>query len=1287
MNPWVAREQEPLPLLGADHDLALPNAKLWRGLCGLAFLFAIFALAACGGGAGKTGNLNIGGPGGNAALVSVHQGRLVNVFGLRTVGAISLQELVQIDVLVGSNIADQRDGNSNLKDNEILYDFTNTDPETLQLRLLITREIGSAEFRAAFDALDDGARLISPDQSGRDTSVVPYPVVARNAGLRLTFARDLGITDDFFVDRNAFGQVIGIKNSEAIQLLKIVGDPNDAQDTGDFQVIPSRFVVRGNQILVDSVLLGSEGLRFNAKNTAEGMPASSDQVGANIRLAVALAGPLSIPGVQADSFAASGRNNSGVASIIRDYRSGNDDDNSSELSRVFVLDNLPPRVVGNLPMLLEGIGPGVTGTKVISLFKNGLSHEIDQGDVLRLFDDSSQLAFSLDILQEPQADLGLPSVQRVDVVVAAQVDDQGVDLLQAFFAQNSAPQAILVAEFVAERSNPLSGLYYGDDFANFLDFTPAPLGGTDVSPFAGAIVHFSKPVNLAKLRPLDNAFIATRNLLDPVEIAGFLEERGMPATEIDNPEFIAKFRTPHLVQSRVFDETGSQTSIRIQPTQGLYLDDAIRDAATQGTPYQYYFHLFAGPGGIEDLAGNFLDFQSETSVITSQIQAFTLDTSNRLGTTEPRFANNLVAYVVRRFAAEDEDERPSLYRDQPGSDYPKEVTVAGETPRAAELSVPDLFGPVIILASGQLQARQTARVTRVVDNRNQVPPPPQNIPPAPPDPLQWCPTTTTGPHRVTTSAGLVFSAPIQNPYNPFGSRLQTLWREIDFSLSRTDPNDFNLDVEQMYWAPFQASPITFDEFDNVSLFLGHSEYRPETCVLAAAATPAMPNSGLRGNFDSNFARNLDAGGVIDDRPKPHPAFKEAVLTISSQDTILEPTLVNRFLPLPDFEDATLQGFSDPLFVWRDERVLVQGGRNGLARFLFSQDPNPYVVSPFCAGMGGNVIDGPVINGQSSLSVKLGGWYSQSNTLLAAPAVGDVRTEGLVGSIGLPLLAEFQVLPDSPDSPELPLDDPFQASGQNGSQVSISVGSSPRPDFRVYSAGGVGISGPTIVGPGSFKWANAAGGIIPNGGRTPPGDNTLYWIMADFLKRSSVVTFGFVDIMNPHRMPEVMSAGADPRLGPYQVGQGMLPDFTFDFEPPLADLPPGTAVMPEFRAAGEIDPNPWPAQAGASRRPNAANFPLSPCIAGDAHIKHWDDRNARNTWTYLYNLNLTTYQEDPNRLMVANFTDQFGGPNESFTPADVRYFNWRFIMRNNVQANPPVSPIIESFSVSYRFTQR
>ena len=80
-------------------------------------------------------------------------------------------------------------------------------------------------------------------------------------------------------------------------------------------------------------------------------------------------------------------------------------------------------------------------------------------------------------------------------------------------------------------------------------------------------------------------------------------------------------------------------------------------------------------------------------------------------------------------------------------------------------------------------------------------------------------------------------------------------------------------------------------------------------------------------------------------------------------------------------------------------------------------------------------------------------------------------------------------------------------------------------------------------------------------------------------------------------------------------------------------------------------------------------------------------SSRDWWTYHYNRTITSYTEDPNDLVDSSFTNQFSGPHESFEGKDVRYFNWRFIMKNNVESDPPVSPRIESFAVSYRLNQQ
>ncbi len=52
-----------------------------------------------------------------------------------------------------------------------------------------------------------------------------------------------------------------------------------------------------------------------------------------------------------------------------------------------------------------------------------------------------------------------------------------------------------------------------------------------------------------------------------------------------------------------------------------------------------------------------------------------------------------------------------------------------------------------------------------------------------------------------------------------------------------------------------------------------------------------------------------------------------------------------------------------------------------------------------------------------------------------------------------------------------------------------------------------------------------------------------------------------------------------------------------------------------------------------------------------------------------------------------FVSSFAGPNDQFLAANVSYFNWRFLMRNNVDADPAVSPVIDSFAVTYRFERQ
>jgi hypothetical protein len=1267
-------------------------------------LFAVSAFGGCGGSGDSAAGAG-GAPRGNAALSRVEYGRLVDVYGLARSGQAMTVVPYRADVLIGPDIQDQREPNSSKQDHEILYDFVSANPDNLQPRLLITREIGSNAFEEALDALDDEVRLVRPARFGDDVATQPFSIVPRNAALRLTFTRSLGVEDGFFVQRDADGRVIGVKNTDAVQLMKIVGDPRDGQHAGDFEVIPARVVVRNDQLIIDPVLLGSEGLQYQTPNSAAGLPEAPDRIGANIRLAIALDGPLRIPGIQEDRVGGlQGANNSGFRSVIRDFRSGNRADDSADVSRGFVRDPIPPRIVGAILMYLERVDPLDERTQVVTIFKSNVVHEIDRGDVLRFVVDNSGVPVAVtEVAVDPADDRGRPDAKRVRVIVSSRDVLEKIDPTNrldfpsdpskrdAWLVQN-APKAVLVAEYTAERVE--NGVLVRDDPRYFMTFSPSPLPkeldgqlfpsepNENVSPFASAIVRFTKPLDLATVKAYDTLFFGTRDLLSVDAIEEFKDAFLLTAQAFD----VDKYMTPHLVGARVRDEDGSQTAMRLQPELGFYLDEAMRQATVdlpfrkigdqssmKRNTFRYFLHLKAGLDGIKDLSGNALDFQSGGTPRDSLVVDFGLDT--RKGASGlPLFPDNLAVTIARRFTKKDEDEQPSYYLNELSQDNPN---------KALAFRLPDLFGSVTYFADGTLGARPGSRISRIVDDLNQQPPPPQGSG-GQPNPLRFCPFQIGTEGQVATAtASVKFPAPLQNPLNPFGCRLQTIWREIDMSLSRTDPDDFNLDVEQMYWAPFTAAPIVFDEFDRQSLFLNHSEFRTEPCVNDWGALPSMPSSGLSTKFSGNAVENLTPGGTRDSQPVSHTAYADKNLVISPNLAFTEPTGVNRFLPLPRFDR--------PYFVWRDETVSEQGGNCKLGRdtnVVLAGNFTPYIISPFLAGRG------RFATGTSSVALSTGYWDNRNNFGIANRGTAEIRTGGLVGSIALPLLADFWTYPDKED---LPIDNPFRAAGANGWQIALAVQSSSVPAFRAYSAGGRAGTSTTIVAPGQPEWETASGGISPiNGRRTTSSDNSVFWAVADFLKRQTVVTSGFVDIANPHRMPSAGGAlpdgFADPRLGPY-FGEAVPPThrpvFSYTFEPPLALLPGGTTVIPEFRAAGIVDPEAWAAVENSyTPAPTPVNFPLDPLKAGDAHIRKLDDRviagQIRNYWTYYYNRNVTSYVADPNMLMNDSFLSRYAGPNESFRARDVKYFNWRFIMKNNVEANPPVAPVIDSFAVTYRF---
>ena len=210
-------------------------------------------------------------------------------------------------------------------------------------------------------------------------------------------------------------------------------------------------------------------------------------------------------------------------------------------------------------------------------------------------------------------------------------------------------------------------------------------------------------------------------------------------------------------------------------------------------------------------------------------------------------------------------------------------------------------------------------------------------------------------------------------------------------------------IRDRYWAPYTGTNLTFDEFDRVSMWLGHSEYRPIPCVGDFSSLPSFTQSGLRREFEKNFAWNpkpTGSGTTIESQAPRVAAYVDTPMQIDPADVLLEVNQVNRFLPLPEFQA--------PYFVYRDETVVEQGGRSADSlndgSDISGTDYAPYILTPFSMGQGSRWIDD---NGQPGAVRFVNSYWNDARShSLVSPASGDDYTGGLTGNIALPLIADF-----------------------------------------------------------------------------------------------------------------------------------------------------------------------------------------------------------------------------------------------------------------------------------------
>ncbi|MBL4769651.1 MAG: hypothetical protein JKY61_00535 [Planctomycetes bacterium] len=282
---------------------------------------------------------------------------------------------------------------------------------------------------------------------------------------------------------------------------------------------------------------------------------------------------------------------------------------------------------------------------------------------------------------------------------------------------------------------------------------------------------------------------------------------------------------------------------------------------------------------------------------------------------------------------------------------------------------------------------------------------------------------------------------LQTPLSNLGSKMQIVYRFMDFGWALEDSTTANLDVTGISWAPVNGL-VTFDSFSGFEIRMSHSGFAPDEVINPATLWPAWPMSGLSGTFNENPLDSVaDPQKVMHARHMGYQVNPGAVYTTGGSNT--------RLIPFPLNRDVA-GGEEETTYTWRNSALLSRSG-------------------PLS---GGSPPDQQLVSLGLPLNLK------------------TYRT-GQIRSIGLPLLVEFRCYPDG------------SATGLNSFDISIAANSSARPYLRAFSTGGIDTGGAdVVVQPDSSH--TASGGFSPAAGGvgTPGLDNSFYMGALDLVVRVS-----------------------------------------------------------------------------------------------------------------------------------------------------------------------------------------
>ncbi|HHI78456.1 MAG TPA: hypothetical protein ENK02_00575 [Planctomycetes bacterium] len=1211
----------------------------------------LFGLTSCGGGSAKqTGNAAAKG-GVRASLLTVQYGRVVDIYAWRRVdpgvsdrltpGA-RKPVLIERDVVVSPQVLDE----DPFATSAARYRFMPYDPKTGHRELLILFDDQNPSEKDSFNRALDSAKLglvsVSPYNAFNPGNTLPAPIVPRDAAIVLTFDRPLGLDTEFF-----------LSTPSAVQLLTLDGDPSVLSPAQAYSAIPARVVSKenGKYLIIDPEVTGNEAT--GRSPNPDGLPASLDKKSANIRIALPTSGvvtkKLRISPDNTKSLNSIGV--SGEQAVIRDFRSGNEQDANlgylpsqerAELVAVKTMgilqvDAKNSRLLLNkrfANLVLRGRVPFVDGPLSSADGRPLGRRSVPQGrpfqfgdlvwqDVLSPIGErvriKAEILINEDIpSKENDKTLGQgggkPTVW-VKVSNMEAVDSQGnvVRFQESTLPLGAACTVVTHYHDLVKVGGGTVDVGDSGRRAEFIEFDPAP---PRIDPItrqllppnenlvsdAAVIVRFSKPMILDTVRTSDNVVVANR-------LGGSI--KFIQHTKVGSLSVWPTIKA---------DPDKDATAVRISSTLGFF--------HRKGSTETYNIHIIGGSKGPRDRGGNELELflpEGEIGISSTFKLAKTAD-------------DNLVGMITRRFNSSDED----------GT-------------KESEL-IPDSYGQ-FQQRDGKIYGFPTTRVSKVADG--------QTLPGVVRGDKGEC-TDVKAPHgRIPRTPVANYSTPtmlvnippiaggISEPFVPQGSRLQMTYLEDDFQLGNANPLDFEVDVEQLNWAPFigrQPSLLTFDVFDRVSMVLSTSEVRPDF-IAGPAGNPARcsivggGNTGLSTIFEDNYLDNAPRVEVVKDR----------VYKIDPSNAFLSSTQTT-FIPYPKFDKS---------YTWRDRRIVSYDPANnkvlGLGGAQKPKDPqNPDIT---------NNVTSP--------------WIPENDELTTTPPVYKDRLTGVNNSqvddflgsikedhhpIALPLLVDFFVYPDDPQN--------GTAKGANLFQIAYhgpiwptpipphGFYNGPWPRRRAHSTGGIDLQNiETLVDPKNEKVAQ--GGWLQNAvlGRfkAPPTDDHVHWAQADFVRKISVATFGYVDLLQPGKNAVDGPSGwpKDPIGFPnlLAIGQDLRPaQFSVLMEPRPENLPEGTDVILEFRGSEGFDKDdviyaPDPKETAKSR----GNL-LNPNYACEQYRYSRGRVAARG---------MTPYVKKIEKL----FNNRTGGA--------PRFLNWRITFVNNVNVTPARVPFVDFLGIVYR----